>query len=179
VGCGDCAAHCAGEAISIEGKKAVINAENCIGCGECIIICENGAVQIVWNQDIPIFLENMIEYAMGVLKGKSKKSFFINFITDVSPACDCMPHNDAPIVRDIGIVASRDPVAIDQASVDLVNEEQALPGSCLKENLKKGEDKFKGVYPYVDWPIQLDYAEKLGLGTRNYELIKIPSAGNT
>jgi len=110
---------------------------------------------------------------MGVLKGKEDKTLFLNFITNVSAACDCYGYNDAPIVRDIGIVASKDPVAIDQASVDLVNSEQALPDSCLKTNMASGEDKFRGVYPNVDWTIQLDYAEKLGLGSRSYELEKI------
>ena len=175
VGCGDCIKRCPGKAISLKDKRAIIDDEKCIGCGECIIICQNSAIQIRWNQTIPVFLENMVEYTMGVLKGKENRSFFINFITDISPACDCMPNNDAPIVRDIGIVASNDPVAIDQASVDLVNNEHALPGSCLKENKEPGEDKFKGIYPYVDWPIQLDYAEQLGLGTREYELVSVSS----
>ncbi len=110
---------------------------------------------------------------MGVLKGKEDKTLFLNFITNVSPACDCYGYNDAPIVRDIGIVASKDPVAIDQASVDLVNSEQALPDSSLKTNMASGEDKFRGVYPNVDWTIQLDYAENLGLGSRSYEFEKI------
>jgi uncharacterized Fe-S center protein len=115
----------------------------------------------------------MVEYTEGVLKGKQDKSFFINFITSVSPACDCCGYNDTPIVRDVGVLASRDPVAIDQASVDLVNREPALPDSSLTENQAAGEDKFRGLYPKVDWPIQLDYAEALGLGTRTYELVKI------
>jgi len=80
-----------------------------------------------------------------------------------------------PIVRNIGIVASKDPVAIDQASVDLVNQEQAMPGSCIEasEGAKPGGDKFRAVYPKVDWNIQLDYAESMGIGTRSYELVKI------
>ena len=98
---------------------------------------------------------------------------FINFITQVSPACDCYGHNDLPIVGDIGIVASRDPVAIDQACADLVNQARGLPGSCLEEDLSAGVDKFKDIYPQVDWPIQLEYAEKLGLGSREYELVKV------
>jgi uncharacterized Fe-S center protein len=61
-------------------------------------------------------MEHMVEYAYGVLKGKRDKYLFINFINNVSPGCDCLPYNDAPIVRDIGVVASTDPVAIDQAS---------------------------------------------------------------
>ncbi|MCG2755756.1 MAG: 4Fe-4S ferredoxin, partial [Desulfobacteraceae bacterium] len=80
---------------------------------------------------------------------------------------------DAPIVRDIGMVASKDPVAIDQASADLVNKEYALPGSCLKTNTKPGEDKFRALYPEVDWEIQLDYAEKIKLGSRTYEMVSL------
>lgn len=173
VGCGDCISHCSQNALALVDEKAVLDSKKCIGCGECILVCPNEAIQIQWDQAIPVFLENMVEYTMGVLKGKEDKTLFLNFITNVSPACDCYGYNDAPIVRDIGIVASKDPVAIDQASVDLVNSEQALPDSCLKTNMASGEDKFRGVYPKVDWTIQLDYAEKLGLGSRSYELEKI------
>lgn len=174
IGCEDCVPHCSQHAISVTNKKASINPETCIGCGECILICPNSAIQIQWNQSVPVFLENMAEYTLGVLKNKTNKALFVNFITDISPACDCYGHNDSPLVRDIGILASTDPVAIDQASVDLVNKETALPGSCLKENRGAGEDKFKGLYPYVDWTIQLDYAEQLGLGTRKYNLENLP-----
>jgi len=173
VGCGDCLPHCSQNALSLENEKAVLSAKKCIGCGECILICSESAIEIEWDQAIPTFLENMVEYTMGVLKNKTDKLLSVNFITQVSPACDCYGHNDAPIVRDIGIVASKDPVAIDQASVDLVNQEEALPESCLEINTEKGGDKFRGVYPNVDWTLQLDYAEKLGLGSRNYELTKI------
>jgi uncharacterized Fe-S center protein len=173
IGCGDCVAHCSQSALSVVEKKAVLDAERCIGCGECILICPNRAIQIQWNQAIPVFLENMVEYTLGVLKEKEGKTLFMNFITDVSPACDCMAHNDAPIVKDIGIVASQDPVAIDQASADLVNQECALEGSCLQNNTGVGQDKFKGLYPKVDWTIQLEYAESLGLGRRKYRLEKI------
>lgn len=174
IGCEDCVPHCSQTAISVTDKKASINPETCIGCGECILICPNSAIQIQWNQSVPVFLENMAEYTLGVLKNKTNKALFVNFITDISPACDCYGHNDSPLVRDIGILASTDPVAIDQASVDLVNKETALPGSCLKDNRGAGEDKFKGLYPYVDWTIQLDYAEQLGLGTRKYNLEDLP-----
>ena len=173
IGCGDCIDHCSQNALSLKEEKAVLDAKKCIGCGECIIICPNEAIQIQWNQAIPVFLENMVEYTMGVLKNKSGKTLFVNFITDISPACDCYGHNDAPIVRNIGIVASTDPVAIDQASVDLVNREQALTESCLTTNMEKGGDKFRGIYPNVDWTIQLDYAQTLGLGSRSYKLKKI------
>jgi uncharacterized Fe-S center protein len=173
VGCGECVEHCPVKAIALLEDRANINDDKCIGCGECVIVCPNGAVKIQLNESIPIFLEKMVEYTLGVLKGKKGRALFVNFITDVAPSCDCAPFNDAPIVRDIGVVASSDPVAIDQASADLVNQEKALPGSCLKENKNPGEDKFKGLYPKVDWEIQLDYAETLKLGTRNYVLEKI------
>ncbi len=173
IGCGDCVEHCSQQALSVVDEKAQMDKTKCIGCGECILICPNSAIEIQWNQAIPVFMENMVEYTAGVLKGKEKKSFCINFVVSVSPACDCYGHNDAPIVRDIGIVASTDPVAIDQASADLVNAEAGLPDSCLEKNLKPGEDKFRGIYPNVDWEIQLKYAEEMGLGTRAYTLEKI------
>lgn len=173
IGCGECLNHCSQQSISMLDEKARIDSETCIGCGECILICPNEAIDVQWNQSIPIFLENMVEYTMGVLANKAQKSFFINFITDVSPACDCYPTNDAPIVKNIGVVASTDPVAIDQASVDLVNSEPALAGSQLTTNTNPGQDKFRGIYPKVDWEIQLDYAQRLGLGSRAYELIQL------
>ena len=173
IGCGECVKHCAQHAISLSEKKAQIDPEKCIGCGECIIVCENNAIQIQWNQSIPVFLERMVEYTKGVLDSKTGKSFFINFINHVSPGCDCLPYNDAPIVGDIGVVAATDPVAIDQASVDLVNNAPALPNTCLKTSHAPGEDKFKGVYPKIDWAHQLEYAETIGLGSRNYELVTI------
>jgi uncharacterized Fe-S center protein len=173
-GCGECIAHCAQEAIGInpETEKAVIDPKKCVGCAECILVCPYGNIQIQWNESIPVFLKKMMEYAHGVMTTKRDRGVFISFITQVSPACDCYGHNDLPIVGDVGIVASRDPVAIDQACADLVIGSPGLAGSCL-QNLSPGADKFKEIYPQVDWPIQLEYAEKLGLGSRAYELIKI------
>ncbi len=173
IGCEACLVHCSQEALSMVESVARIDADSCIGCGECILICEQEAIQIQWNQSVPTFLEMMAEYAYGVLQNKQGKSLFLNFITNVSPACDCYPTNDAPIVRDIGVTASLDPVALDQASADLVNTEPALADCCLKSNREPGQDKFKGLYPNIDWPIQLQYAEELGVGQRAYELVKI------
>jgi uncharacterized Fe-S center protein len=169
-GCGTCLEYCAQEAISISDDKARIDPEKCIGCGECIIVCPNQAIQIQWNQEIPIFQEGMVEYVNGVLKKKKDRSLFVNFVVQVSPACDCYGYNDAPIVRDIGILASSDPVAIDQASFDLVNQEDGVKGCSLPASCKPGEDKFRVLYPKVDGTIQLNYAEKIGLGSRKYEL---------
>jgi hypothetical protein len=173
IGCGECVEHCSQHALALADEKAVIDPQRCIGCGECILMCANKAIEIAWNQEIPRFLEGMMEYAAAVIQAKPGKTLFVNFITDVSPACDCYAASDAPIVKNIGVLASTDPVAIDQASADLVNAEPALSNSTLAIHTAPGEDKFKGLYPEVDWPLQLAYAEKLGLGRRQYELRKI------
>ena len=169
--CGECISHCAQQAISLQEKKSFIHPEKCVGCGECILICPQEAIQIRWNPSITIFQQKMVEYVFGVLKAKEGRAIFLSFLTDISPACDCYDHSDRPIVRDIGILASNDPVAIDQASVDLVNNEPGNKDSALIKNYKSGEDKFRGIYPKVDWEIQLQYAEEIGLGTRKYELV--------
>ncbi|MCP3925438.1 MAG: DUF362 domain-containing protein [Desulfobacterales bacterium] len=173
VACEDCLSHCAVSAISMKDEKASINNDTCVGCGECILICPSEAIQIQWNQSIPVFLEGMIEYTKAALDNKKDKTLYINFINSISPACDCADYSDSPIVHDIGIVASTDPVAIDTASADLVNSKKGIESSALTTNLGEGEDKFKGLYPAVDWPLQLKYAEELGIGTRSYDLITI------
>ena len=93
VGCGDCILRCSQKAIAMVETKARISAKKCIGCGECILICPNNAIAIQWNETVPVFLEKMVEYTMGVLKGKEDRALVVNFITDVSPACDCPPFN--------------------------------------------------------------------------------------
>ncbi len=173
IACEECVDHCSQYALAIADEKAVVDEDKCIGCGECILICPNAAIEIKWDQEIPSFLEGLVEYTAGVLKNKAGKTLFVNFITDVSPACDCYPANDAPIVKNIGIAASRDPVALDQASVDLINAQPALAGTKLSVNTEPGGDKFKGLYPNVDWPIQLEYAEEIGLGSRTYEIVQL------
>jgi len=181
-GCETCLSWCAQEAISmlslkpgVEAKRgnAFIDPKKCIGCGECILSCPSGAIQIQWNESIPIFQKKMVEHAYGAVQKKKGRVLYLNFLTQVSPACDCYGYSDAPIVNDIGILSSEDPVAIDQASVDLVNGEAGNRSSKLQKNWNPGEDKFRAVYPEVDWNIQLAYAEEIGIGTRTYELIKI------
>lgn len=173
IGCGECVERCSQEALALVDDKAVMDEDRCIGCGECLLNCPNDAIRTELDQEMPDFMEGMVEYCYGVLKSKTGRTLFVNFINNISPACDCYPVNDAPIVRNIGIAASRDPVALDQASVDLVNAEPALPGTCLTVNTEAGGDKFMGLYPKVDWRIQLAYAEKMGLGTREYQLVRI------
>ncbi len=181
IGCGLCFEQCAHGAISIvdrpEGaastsKVVQIDRELCAGCAQCIHACPQGALTINWSRDFPKFMEKIAEYAAGAIRGKESRSLFLNFLTQVSPACDCYPFSDAPIIGDIGILASRDPVAVDQASVDLLNQSPHLPSSCLK-----GEDhypdKIRAVYPNLEWERQLIHAEEIGMGTREYELVEI------
>jgi uncharacterized Fe-S center protein len=175
VGCGDCIEHCAHDAISLVEEKAMIDSQKCVGCGECILICPNGVIDIHWNADMEIFQKKMAEYSLAVLKEKQGRAIFLNFLTNISPACDCYGHNDASIVHDIGIVVSKDPVAVDQASVDLVNREPAADNCCLTTSTKPGEDKFRGVYPQIDWNVQLEHAQRIGLGSREYELVPLSS----
>ncbi len=169
IACGECVRWCAQEAISV-GEVALIDSERCVGCGECILTCPQGAIQIQWNEGPDVMQQKMAEYAFAALSGKRDKSVFLNFVTQVSPACDCYGHSDAPIVRDLGFLSSTDPVALDAASADLVNAERGIEGTALASNLLPGEDKFRGVYPKIDSTTQLRHAESLGLGRRAYRL---------
>jgi hypothetical protein len=186
IGCGVCLEHCAHGAISLVERPAdlpgpsesvsrimQIDWEVCAGCARCIHACPQGAVSINWEKDLPKFMERMVEYTVGALKGKEGRCLFINFLTQISPACDCYPFADAPIVGDIGIVASTDPLAIDQACVDLLNSQPCLDSSCLSGMAQPCPDKIRAVYPKVDWERQLDYASEVGLGSREYELITV------
>lgn len=172
-GCGSCLDYCPSNAISLVEKKAVIEGHQCIGCGECIVVCRQQAIEVKWNEESDRFQKKMVEHASGAFAGKEGKTAFLNFLMQISPNCDCYPHNDAPIVKDIGILGSSDPVAIDSASCDLVNGEPSLPGSAIKHALGQGEDKFRAVFPRIDWNIQLDHAQRLKMGERAYTLVKV------
>ena len=172
-GCGRCVEWCAHGAIVMREEKAYIEGEKCVGCGECIVICPEGAIMIHWDEVSPVFQRKMVEYALGALKGKEGKALFLNFLTQISPYCDCYGHSDVPIVGDIGILASTDPVAIDQASVDLVNAQPGSPFSPYTRGLGPGADKFRAVHKEVDWGVQLSYGEEMGLGRREYELVEV------
>lgn len=173
IGCGNCNQWCPTGAINVgENSKASVDRETCIGCGECTVTCPESAIGINWKTSADAIQEKMVEYTMGVMKNKKNKVGFITFVNNVSPVCDCYGWSDAPVVRDIGILASLDPVALDQACVDLVNGEKVLPGSQLEGKEDTG-DKFGALHPGVDWRRQLIYGEEIGLGSRQYELIKI------
>ncbi len=188
ISCGTCLKRCPKGAIKFtpRGKdepapaeshnpkvKATKDPDKCIGCGDCVLACPVEAIQVGWDMEIPDFLRRMVAYTKGVMAGKQGRAVHFSFLTQISPACDCYPFNDAPMVADIGILASTDVVAIDQAAVDLVNQAPGLPNTELKQAHAPGADKFRDIYPKVDWDIQLAYAQEIGLGSREYNLVKI------
>jgi uncharacterized Fe-S center protein len=173
IGCGICPKSCAHGAITITNDKASIDPQKCAGCSRCITVCPVKAINIQWSAAADLVMRKMAEYAKGALKGKEGKAIYINFITQVSPACDCYGYSDAPIVNDIGICASTDPVAIDQACADLVNGARGNEGSALTSGHDPGGDKFRGCWPEIPWEVQLEHGEKIGLGSRMYELVKV------
>jgi uncharacterized Fe-S center protein len=172
IACGRCAADCPAGAIVIEGW-ARIDPRKCIGCGSCIVVCPRQAVRNAWDSGPEKMQQKMVEHLAGFFKLHRGRMAFINFIINVSPACDCYGRTDPYIVSDIGICASLDPVAVDQASVDLVNRAPGIKNTALKSALTPNSDKFKDIYPDVDWSHQLSYAEEMGLGSRSYQLIEL------
>jgi uncharacterized Fe-S center protein len=173
VGDAVCVRACTFGAISIANRKAVIDPAKCTGCAECLGVCPEDAIGIRWSRALNQLGESMAEFAAGAMAGKEGRCFFLTFATQISPACDCYPMNDAPIAPDLGIFASTDPVAIDQACLDALQQAPGLPNSALKHAYAPGADKIADIYPNVPYLPQLEHAEKLGIGTRQYELIPI------
>ena len=177
-GCKACFKECAnnGLVFNTKTKKTNINPKNCVGCGRCLGACNFDAISFK-NRNAPSLLnEKMAEYTKAVVDGKP--CFHISLIMDVSPLCDCYSENDVPIIPDIGMFASFDPIALDQACADECLKQKPLPNTMLTEALsRKGSkdyhDHFKNLAPTTDWKVQLEYGEKIGLGSRKYKLIKI------
>ena len=175
IACGTCVPVCPVQAIEL-GEKAKIDSNICIGCGECMTVCPVDAIGLNWDTEIPEFNERMVEYAYGAVK--DKPVVYVNFVLQIAPDCDCAPWSDAPIVGDIGILASADPVALDRASLDLVNQQPVNPASCLAHEHAESEflmadqrDLFKAVHPNTRGEIQLSYGQAIGMGTEKYELV--------
>ena len=175
VGCKKCATVCAHGAISYdENNKIQIDHNKCVGCGRCIGNCNFDAIFSPNDESNDILNKKIVEYTAAVIK--DKPNFHINFIMDISPNCDCHGENDRPIAPSIGIAASFDPVALDKASADLVNAEKAFTNSLVGENLKNGEDlkdHFHNAHPTTNWTSMTEYGKEFGIGTDEYELIKI------
>lgn len=172
VACGACIKYCPEKAIAYnERKKAQIDYEKCVGCGQCIVSCHYGAAHGSFEGSRTDLQEKIAEYTLAVLK--DKPNFHISLLMNISPGCDCFGYNDQAIVQDIGMAASFDPVALDRACVDLVNQSPRLPGSVLDEGgWSEDEDKFTHIYPNSRWQNGLVHAESIGLGTQNYQLVR-------
>jgi len=171
IGCGLCVKNCAHEGVVVIDGIAEIQEEYCVGCGRCIGVCPTGAMAPRWDESNDILNRKMAEYAWAVLKGRP--AFHMSLVIDVSPNCDCGAENDIPIVPSVGMFASFDPVALDQACADAVNRQPALPGSQLHNAECKKEDHFASVHPDTNWEVCLEHGEKLGMGSRAYELITV------
>ena len=177
IGCNICVKHCAHDAVHLNAsRKAEIDYAKCVGCGQCVALCQHDGA-VMGAEDTSERLNYKIaEYALAVVMGKPH--FHISFIMNVSPECDCWNHNDAAIVPDLGILASADPVALDKACADMVIQAPILHGNnglatAHEHDDLCGCDKFHLMHPDTDWLAGLRHAEKIGLGTMEYELVKI------
>lgn len=184
IGCRICEKNCAHDAVHVIDRKAVIDYDKCVGCGQCVAVCGQGGAVMGSTESGKVLNYKIAEYTKAVLNGKP--SIHVSFIMNVSPECDCWAHNDAAIVPDLGIAASLDPVALDQACADIVTAAPILQTSnALSDKHEcccghdhdhhhgEGEDKFHKLHPDTNWQSGLEYGEELGLGTREYELIRI------
>lgn len=176
VGCRQCSKQCAQNAFSYEGNKASIDHTKCVGCGRCIAACRFDAIYAINDNAIEMLNKKMAEYAMAVVDGRPH--FHISLVIDISPYCDCHGENDMAILPDVGMFASFDPVALDQACADACQRQQPLPGSLLDEHMHQAgfcdhHDHFRNTSPDSDWLSCLNHAEEIGLGSRTYELIQV------
>ena len=177
-GCRMCLKECANDALSFDArtKKTRVNEENCVGCGRCLGACNYDAIAFTNFAANELLNRRMAEYTKAVVDGRP--CFHVSLVVDVSPNCDCHGENDVPILPDLGMFASFDPLALDQACVDACLQAPPLPGSQLAANLaKRGfvdhHDHFTNSTPASEWRTCLEHAEKIGLGTRAYELVRM------
>ncbi|MDR0540204.1 MAG: DUF362 domain-containing protein [Spirochaetaceae bacterium] len=171
-GCKTCINWCAQGAILLgTDKKARIDHAKCAGCGRCIGVCNYNAISNSSGGSFDVLNAKIAEYSKAVVDGRP--NFHINIINQVSPYCDCHGENDAAIIPDIGIFAGFDPVALDQACLDAANAAPVIATSILSERAQKHGDHFRNVHPSTDGKTQIAHGVKIGLGSADYELIKM------
>lgn len=177
IGCKKCTTVCAHEAIKVEDKKAYLSEEKCVGCGRCIGVCPTDAIGSKWDEADDILNKKMAEYTWAVLN--DRPHFHVSLVVDVSPNCDCHSENDVPIVPDVGMFASFDPVALDMACADAVNKQLPMHGSILDINTSgcdhgnDGKDHFYMTHPNTDWIVCMEHCSKMGIGTMEYEIVEV------
>ena len=157
IACGKCISVCPVGSLELRSKIIHIDEKSCLGCGECAVVCKTKAIEIRWSETLENLQEKMVEYAKGVIDNLASRVGYISFLIKVTKDCDCLAKDDPRIAPDLGILASRDPVAIDKASVDLIRN-------------AADKDVFTEGYPETDWSTQLKYAEAIGLGSTDYIL---------
>ncbi|MBQ0124505.1 MAG: DUF362 domain-containing protein [Bacteroidales bacterium] len=176
-GCRKCQKECAnGGLVFLEDKKKMSVSPSCMGCGRCLGACNFDAIYFAEYNANEMLCRRIAEYTKAVIDGRP--SFHISLVLDVSPNCDCHSENDVPILPDLGMFASFDPLALDWACVDACLAASPLPGGQLYNNIHKDgfvdlHDHFKNSTPESEWRACLEQAEKIGLGSREYELIKL------
>jgi len=187
-GCGDCVVACPEGAISMHIGKAAIDEEKCVLCEECLPVCSEAAIGAPFAPLREGLCARIGEAAAGVVRlvGPDKCGF-VNVAVDITPLCDCDPFTDVPFVQDVGVFASRDPVALDRACVDAVTAAAGLPNSTAEEAgvMEPGMEKFNAIARMrwlatpggedqaPDWRVTLEAAERVGLGRQEYELVAL------
>lgn len=177
-GCRRCMWECANDGLVFdpETRKMHVDKEHCVGCGRCVGACNFDAIDFEDPNSNQMLNYRIAEYAKAVVDGRPQ--FHISLVMDISPNCDCHEENDAPILPDVGMFASFDPLALDQACVDACMKCEPLPNSQLGEHMRDPHfvdhhDHFTNSTPESEWQSCLSHAEKIGLGTRDYELIRL------
>ena len=177
-GCKRCLHECANNGLHFDEatRKMQVVTENCVGCGRCVGACNFDAIAFANDAAAKELNCRMAEYTKAVIDGRP--GFHISLVMDISPNCDCHPENDAPILPDIGMFCSFDPLALDQACVDACLRQQPLPGSQLYDNMHKEgfcdhHDHFENSTPESEYKTCLEHAAKIGIGSREYELIEM------
>ena len=177
-GCMRCQRECANGGLEFDeaARRMHVNTKNCVGCGRCLGACNFDAISFGDNAALTELNCRMAEYTKAVVDGRP--NFHISLVVDVSPNCDCHCENDAPILPNLGMFASFDPLALDQACVDACLAASPMPNSQLSDHMaEKGfidhHDHFKNSTPESEWRSCLAHAEKIGLGSREYELVVV------